>query len=59
MRCNKDRNPLKTWILESTTRELISYGVGHALEIQIFKNQSVRNAGFACCILSHVPSRWP
>jgi hypothetical protein len=38
---------------------VISFGVGHASEIQIVKNQYVRNAGFACCILSHVPSCWP
>jgi len=38
---------------------LISYGAGHASEIQIIKNQYVRNARFACCVLSHVPSRWP
>jgi hypothetical protein len=38
---------------------LISYGVGYASEIQIVKNQYVRNARFACYGLSHVPSRWP
>jgi hypothetical protein len=38
---------------------LISYGGGHASEIQIVQNQYVRNARFACCILSHVPSCWP
>jgi TnpA family transposase len=34
-------------------------GQGHTSEIQIVKNQYVRNAWFACCVLSHVPSRWP
>jgi hypothetical protein len=27
--------------------------------MQIVKNQYVRKVGFACCVLSHVPSRWP
>src|SRR6266511_5660855 len=37
----------------------ISYEAGHTSEIQIVKNQYVRNAWFACCVLSHVPSRCP
>jgi hypothetical protein len=56
MKCNKDRNLLKKWIFESATQQLISYGAGHASEIPIVKNQDFRNAWFACCILSHVPS---
>jgi hypothetical protein len=59
MRCDKDRNLLKTWIFKSTLPQSISSGAGHALEIQIVKHQYVRNAWFACCVLSHVPSRWP
>lgn len=51
MRCNEDRNLLKTWIFESAPQQLIPYAVGLASEIQIFKNQYVRNAGFACSIL--------
>jgi hypothetical protein len=39
--------------------QLISYGAGHTSEIQLIKNQYVRNTGLACCILSHVPSCWP
>jgi IS1 family transposase len=46
-------------IFESATPWVISYGAGHASEIQIVKNQYVRNAEVACCILSHVPSCWP
>jgi hypothetical protein len=59
MRCNNDCNLLKTWIFESAPQQLISYGAGHASGIQIVKNQYVRNAVFAYCVLSHVPSRWP
>jgi hypothetical protein len=59
MRCNEDRNLLKTWIFESAPQQLISYGGGHVAEIQIVKNQHVRNVWIACCVLSHVPSRWP
>jgi hypothetical protein len=59
MRCNKDHNVLKTLILESATQQLIPHEAGHALEIQIVKNQYVMNAEFACCVLSHVPFRWP
>jgi hypothetical protein len=33
MRCNEDRNLLKTWIFESATQQLISYGAGHASAI--------------------------
>ena len=58
MRCNGDRNLLKTWIIESVTQPLISFK-RHASEIEIIKNQYVRNARFAYGVLSHVPSRWP
>ena len=44
MRCNEDRNTLKTWILENTPQQLIPYGAGRAQDIQIVKNQYVRNA---------------
>jgi hypothetical protein len=57
MGCNEDRNLLKTWIFESATQPLISYAAGHPSEMQIVKNQYVRNAGFAYGVLSHVPSR--
>jgi hypothetical protein len=59
MRCNNDCNLLKTWIFESAPQQLISYEAGHASGVKIVKNQYVRNAVFACCVLSHVPSRWP
>jgi hypothetical protein len=59
MRCHEDRNLVKRWIFESATQRLISYEAGHASEMQIVKNQYVRNAGFACCVRSHVPSHWP
>jgi hypothetical protein len=57
MRCNEDRNLWKAWILKSATQPLISYGAGHALEIQIVKNPYIKKAWFACCVVSHVPSR--
>jgi len=59
MRCNEDRNLWKTSIFESDTHRLISDGVRHASEIRIVKNQYIRNARIACCILFYVPSRWP
>jgi hypothetical protein len=45
--------------LFNLTEQSISYGTRHTSEIQIVKNQYVRNAGFAYCVLSHVPSCWP
>ena len=59
MRCHEDRHLLKTWILESAPQPLIPHRAEHASEIQIVKNQYVRNAWCACCVLSHGPSRWP
>jgi hypothetical protein len=59
MRGNEDRNLLKTYTFESATQQLIFYGAGRASAIQIVKNQYVRDARFACCVLSHVPSCWP
>ena len=59
MRCNEARNLLKTWIFESGPPQSISYGARHTSENQVVKNQYIRNAWFACCVLSHVPSRWP
>jgi hypothetical protein len=59
MRCNEDRNLSKTFTFKSAPQQLIPYRTGHASEIQIVKNQYVRNGGFTCCVLSHVPSRWP
>jgi hypothetical protein len=57
MRCHADRHLLNTWIFESALQQVIPYGAGHAEEIQIVKNQYVRNAGFAYGVLSHVSSR--
>jgi hypothetical protein len=57
IRCNEDRNLSKTLTFKDAPQRLIPYGAGHALEMQIVKNQDVRNAGFAYCVLSHVPSR--
>jgi hypothetical protein len=35
MRCDKDRHLWNTWIFESVPQQLISYGAGHAPEIQL------------------------
>jgi hypothetical protein len=56
MRCHADRHLLNTWIFESALQQVIPYGAGHAEEIQIVKNQYVRNAEFAYGVLSHVSS---
>jgi hypothetical protein len=39
MRHNEDCNLLKTRILESTSKQSIPCGAGHALEIQLVANQ--------------------
>ena len=63
MRYNRDRQPIENMNLRELPATVdclsIAYGTRHTSEIQIVKNQYVRNARFACCILSHLPSRWP
>jgi hypothetical protein len=41
MRCDKDRHLWNTWIFESVPQQLISYGAGHAPEIQLVATQYV------------------
>jgi hypothetical protein len=59
MRGHDDRHRVTRWILESATPRSISSKAGHASEMQIVKNPSVRHAGFAGGVRSHVPSHWP
>jgi hypothetical protein len=55
MRCHEDRHLLNTWIFGSVPQQLISYGVGHAPEIQLVATPYVSEC--RVCVWRPIPHK--